>query len=233
MKDQVDALVRRGIAAACLDSTKGRDEYLETMDALRGGRLRILYCAPERLNNEAFVSNIQHIRGGIRLVTIDEAHCISEWGHSFRPDYLKVARFVQESKAERVICLTATATPQVAQDVCNAFNIGASGLFRTTTYRPNLRLMAQSVVKTKEKNLILYQFLKLHPGATIVYVTLQKEAEYLAAELCKKKFPAKAYHAGMEAAARAEVQNAFMASQKLIVGELYFKDLVRRMTNAD
>ncbi len=88
MKDQVDALVRRGIKAASLDSSKSREEYIQTCDMLRNGELRILYCAPERLNNEGFVEQMKYVRGGVRLLAVDEAHCISEWGHAFRPDYL-------------------------------------------------------------------------------------------------------------------------------------------------
>ena len=78
MKDQVDALRKKGISAACLDSTKGREEYLAINQQMRTGTLRLLYCAPERLNNEGFVESIKHIRGGVRLLAVDEAHCISE-----------------------------------------------------------------------------------------------------------------------------------------------------------
>lgn len=94
MKDQVDALVRRGIKAAALDSTKTREEYLKTTEMLRNGELKLLYCAPERLNNEGFLAQMAHVRGGIRLLAVDEAHCISEWGHAFRPDYLSLCCFL-------------------------------------------------------------------------------------------------------------------------------------------
>lgn len=93
MKDQTDALVRRGIKAATLDSTKSREEYLRTTEMIRNGELKLLYCAPERLNNEGFVEHMKHVRGGIRLLAVDEAHCISEWGHAFRPDYLSKSQF--------------------------------------------------------------------------------------------------------------------------------------------
>lgn len=120
MKDQCDALHRRGIAAAVLDSTKTKEEYFQTVDAMKNGTLDMLYCAPERLNNEGFVSSMANVKGGVRLLAVDEAHCISEWGHAFRPDYLKISRFAKEIQAERVVCLTATATPTVAEDVCRA-----------------------------------------------------------------------------------------------------------------
>ena len=165
MKDQVDALQKKKIYAVAMDSTKTRAEFLQINADLKDGKIRLLYCAPERLNNEGFTGSLRHVRGGIRLVAVDEAHCISEWGHSFSmyhfsyspqvrfsidlsgPDYLKIARFVQEIRAERVICLTATATPTVAEDICRAFDIEKGGLFRTAMYRPNLRLLVKVTKK--------------------------------------------------------------------------------------
>ncbi|KAI0405162.1 ATP-dependent DNA helicase recQ [Xylaria palmicola] len=217
MKDQVDALQRRGIPAACLDSTKTYEEQKEINSSMREGRLRILYCAPERLNNEGFVESMKYVPGGIRLVAVDEAHCISEWGHSFRPDYLKVARFVDEIKAERVICLTATATPPVADDICKAFDIAQSNMFRTSPYRPNLQLHATAVKKDDDKLPLLLKFLETHDGPTLVYVTIQRQAEDLANLLSKRGHNTAAFHAGLPTDRKIETQNAFMAGDVRIV----------------
>ncbi|KAI3324447.1 ATP-dependent DNA helicase recQ [Xylariaceae sp. AK1471] len=217
MKDQVDALQSRGIPAACLDSTKTYDESKSINASIQQGRLRLLYCAPERLNNEGFVESIKFVPGGIRLVAVDEAHCISEWGHSFRPDYLKVARFVSEIKAERVICLTATATPRVAEDVRKAFAITESHVFRTSPYRPNLQLHAEAVQTREQKFPRLLKFLEDHTGPTLVYVTVQKQAEDIAERLSKKGHSVAAFHAGLPTEQKIKTQDAFMAGNVRIV----------------
>lgn len=216
MKDQGDALKRLGINAAVMDSTKTREEYLATVDAMRNGKLDILYCAPERLNNEGFVAAMANVQGGVRLLAVDEAHCISEWGHAFRPDYLKVARFAKEIQAERVVCLTATATPQVAKDICSAFDIPPAGLFKTTTYRSNLRLHAQSYQTKSESYPKLRAFLHAHPGPAIIYVTLQKHAEDLAEQLRKHKLKARHFHAGMKPEEKTRCQDEFMSSNEVV-----------------
>jgi hypothetical protein len=217
MKDQVDALLRRGVKAAVLNSSVSRDYYLATQDDLRNGRLDLLYCAPERLNSEGFIASLKDIPGGIRLLAVDEAHCISEWGHSFRPDYLKIARFAKEANVERVICLTATATEKVAKDIRDAFAIPEEGLFKTTMYRPNLRLLAEANPKGADYKAKLVAHLRKHPGPTIVYVTLQKGAETLADDLVKRGFPARPYHAGMSVEVRTKTQDDFLSSKDMIV----------------
>jgi superfamily II DNA helicase RecQ len=217
MKDQVDALLRRRIKAAVLNSSVSRDQYLITQDDLRNGRLDLLYCAPERLNSEGFIASLKDIPGGIRLLAVDEAHCISEWGHSFRPDYLKIARFAKEAQVERVICLTATATEKVAEDIRNAFSIPSEGLFRTTMYRTNLRLLAEPNPKGTDYKAKLVAHLRKYPGPTIVYVTQQKTTEDLAKELTKKGFLARPYHAGMATPVRTKTQDDFLVSPKMIV----------------
>ncbi|CAG9973803.1 unnamed protein product, partial [Clonostachys byssicola] len=223
MKDQVDVLKKKGIAAELLVSSNDWSETKQIYDSIRQGTLRILYCAPERLNNEGFVESMTRVKGGVRLVAVDEAHCISEWGHSFRPDYLKVARFVQEINAERVICLTATATPKVADDVCKAFNISADGVFRTSPYRPNLRLEATPLASGAEKKKLLFEYLETHPGSSLVYVTQQKQAEDLARVLQQKNLSADYFHAGRKADEKKLVQDKFMASKvRIIVATIAF-----------
>ena len=138
MKDHVDYLVGRGIRAARLDSTLTHLEAARVLQQVRRHELQILYVSPERIGMETFRAIIPP--GMVSLFVVDEAHCISEWGHNFRPEYLKLARFAQEIRAERVLALTAPATPQVAADTAAAFGIGPDDIVRTGFYRPNLHL---------------------------------------------------------------------------------------------
>ncbi len=131
MKDQIDALARRGIAARRLDSSLDAHAHREVMSQLRMGSLRLLYVAPERFNNERFRAAMAGLR--ISLFAIDEAHCISEWGHNFRPDYLKLAGIARALKVERVLALTATATQPVLADICRVFDIASADAVRTCT----------------------------------------------------------------------------------------------------
>jgi ATP-dependent DNA helicase RecQ len=215
MKDQIDALAARGIAARRLDSTLSLDEYRGVMDDVRSGRLRLLYVAPERFVNERFCQAIQRAR--IALFAVDEAHCISEWGHNFRPDYLRLARFAEQCRAERVLTLTATATEQVLADICRFFHIEPRCAVRTGFYRPNLTLLATPSTPRERETLLVERLRQREPGPGIVYVTLQRTAEELAARLGDAGFSARPYHAGMEDAARAEIQDWFLAARQGIV----------------
>jgi len=215
MKDQIDALTARGIAAARLDSTLNADQYRGVMQDVRAGALKLLYVAPERFQNERFREAIQHVH--VSLFAVDEAHCISEWGHNFRPDYLKLVEFARRCRAERVLALTATATPQVLDDVCKAFAIDAQCAVRTGFYRPNLTLLT-TPGNVRERDALLIARLRERPaGPTIVYVTLQKTAEEVAGRLSAAGFMAKPYHAGMDDEVRAAVQDWFLKSQSGIV----------------
>jgi ATP-dependent DNA helicase RecQ len=215
MKDQIDGLSRRGIAAARLDSTLSADEYAEAMRQARAGSLRLLYVAPERFQNERFRQAIGQIR--VALFAVDEAHCISEWGHNFRPDYLKLVEFARQCHAERLLALTATATPRVLEDVCRAFNIEPECAIRNSCYRPNLTVLTTPVSFPEHESQLLQRLRERPPGPTIIYVTLQRTAEELAARISRDGFAARAYHAGLDDDVRAAAQDWFMHSTSGIV----------------
>ncbi len=215
MKDQVDFLVSRDVAAGRLDSSLELDETRRLYDDLNSGQLKLLYISPERLGNERFLHVLE--RRDISLLAIDEAHCISEWGHNFRPDYLKIARLAGQLDVGRVLALTATATPDVARDIAQAFAIAEEDVVHTGFYRPNLRLCATPCEASERLELLLSRLRKRPPGPTIVYVTLQRTAEEVASFLSGHGFDARAYHAGMEAEPRHTTQDAFMASDRMIV----------------
>jgi ATP-dependent DNA helicase RecQ len=215
MKDQIDSLRSRGIAAERLDSTLSLDQYRTLMGSLRAGELKLLYVAPERFVNERFRETIQRVR--ISLFAVDEAHCISEWGHNFRPDYLKLVHFAKFCRAERTLALTATATPQVLKDICRAFSIAPECAVRTGFYRPNLTLRT-APIDAAQRDARLIDLLRSRPtGPAIVYVTLQRTAEDIAGKLAAAGFPAKPYHAGMEDEVRASVQEWFQGSNDAVV----------------
>jgi len=216
MKDQIDQLTRRGVAAGRLDSTLSWDEVRTLMDNIRQGNLRLLYVAPERFNNERFREAISRVQ--ISLFAVDEAHCVSEWGHNFRPDYLKLAAFGKLCGAERTLALTATATPKVLDDICSTFDIAPECAVRTGFHRENLTLRF-TPVQAADRDALLRERLTSSgtPGPTIVYVTLQKTAEDVAEALIRAGLPALAYHAGLEDAQRTRVQDWFLESKDAVV----------------
>ncbi|KAL8410414.1 hypothetical protein RB596_000193 [Gaeumannomyces avenae] len=222
MRDQVNTLKRNGVAAESMDSTKTWEQQQEISARMRDGTLRLLYCAPERFDKR-FAESLKQVPGGVRLVAVDEAHCISEWGYQFRPAYLKVARFVQEVKAERTICLTATATTKVVDDICKAFHIAETDIFRTTPYRSNLRLLAKAVERAEDKLDELLSFLKEHKGPTLVYVTGREQTVALAKKLVKAGLRALPFHSRMQNRDKEANQDKFMADEvDIIVATIAF-----------
>jgi len=216
MKDQVDALQTLGIKAARLDSSLGKDETQAIYTSLQDGSLKLLYVSPERLKNERFVQRLSHLN--ISLLAIDEAHCISEWGHNFRPDYLLLADLAKKLRVARVLALTATATPSVAADICRQFAIQPEHHIQTSFARPNLQLRVTPCTADTRIDLLLARLHK-HPrdAATIVYVTLQKTAEEVAAAINATGLNAAHYHAGLKDDEREQVQNQFMGGAVPIV----------------
>ena len=215
MKDQIDSLQARGIAAERLDSSLDEETYRRVTTEIRGGQLKLLFVAPERLGNERFLNLIHGQR--ISLLAVDEAHCISSWGHNFRPDYLKLASAAKALQVERVLALTATATPQVSVDMARAFDIADGDIVNTGFHRPNLELRVTSC-RDDERPALLEQRLRERPaGAAIIYVSLQRHAEEVAERLVKAGFHAKAYHAGMKSEDRVATQEAFMGGEVPII----------------
>ena len=215
MKDQVDFLQERSIPVARLDSSLTADETRQVYTNLNNGHLKLLYVAPERISNERFFASIEDV--SISLMVIDEAHCISEWGHNFRPEYLKLSIAAKKLKVGRVLALTATATPSVVDDIRREFAIPPEAYVNTGFHRPNL-FLEFSPSPALDRIETLKQKLAASPaGPTIVYVTLQKTAESVAEALAEAGHPAKAYHAGMKSEKRSEIQDWFMASTNGIV----------------
>jgi ATP-dependent DNA helicase RecQ len=215
MKDQIDFLEERDIPAARLDSTIELEEVRRIDADLQANRLKLLYVAPERFSNERFIQKLRRLK--IALMVIDEAHCISEWGHNFRPDYLKLARAAHSLGIHRVLTLTATATPAVADDICREFNIAADAFIHTGFYRPNLTLIVSPCGSNEQIDLLITRLKERPRGPTIVYVTLQRTSETVADSLSRKNFTARAYHAGLPNEERESVQNWFMDSSEAIV----------------
>ncbi len=215
MKDQVEFLTAHSVPAARLDSSLERDEVRRVYEDLNAHRLKLLYISPERLGNERFLHLLERRR--ISLLAVDEAHCISEWGHNFRPDYLKIARLAKHLQVERVLALTATATPDVATDIAREFDIADDNIVHTGFYRPNLHLRVTPCAADERSRVLLSRLQQRPLAPTIVYVTLQRTAEEVAGCLSDSGLEARAYHAGMNADARNTVQDAFMASDRMIV----------------
>jgi ATP-dependent DNA helicase RecQ len=215
MKDQIDALQANGIAAARIDSSLSAEEWRSVWDDLQAGRLKLLYVAPERFGNERFLARLR--RQDIAMMAIDEAHCISEWGHNFRPDYLKLARLARSLGVDRVVALTATATPAVAQQIGEAFDIAPEDRVVTGFHRENLFLRATAMPAARRDAHLVERLEALPRGSTVVYVTLQHTAERVATLLANAGFEARAYHAGMKPEARVDVQEWFMAKDDGIV----------------
>ena len=215
MKDQVDSLLQSSVAdAAALHSGLSPEERWEVERKVRTGEIRMLYVAPERLRSLEFVLSLR--RAGVGLFVVDEAHCISEWGHDFRPDYLFLPRAVRDLGSPPVLALTATATPRVRQDIRRSLGMRDPHVEVTSFNRPNLTYRVVPAEK-KEKLARILDVIRSSPPPGIVYATTRKECDELAAELRSSGVDAAAYHAGMGSARRNEVQERFMTDEVGVV----------------
>ena len=209
MKDQLDFLLEKNIPAARLDSTLDRAQYMEVMSRAKQGELKILMISVERFKNERFRFHLNQMR--ISLLVIDEAHCISEWGHNFRPQYLKLPVYRREFNMDRVLLLTATATKAVTRDMIRKFGLEKQDVVSTGFYRKNLFLQVTPTEESVKKARLLKRIQEAPDDPTIVYVTLQKTAQETADFLQAAQIRAHAYHAGMKNEERKIIQDRFMA----------------------
>lgn len=220
MKDQLAFLASKGIAAASIDSTLTPEQNQQVMADTRSGKIKILMVSVERFKNERFRQFIDAVN--VSMLVVDEAHCISEWGHNFRPDYLKLPHYRQELNIPLVLLLTATATKKVKQDMAAKFSILPEHIVQTGFYRQNLDLSVIAV-STAQKNQQLLNSIAEQKGCGIIYVTLQQSAETLANFLSQQGLSAQPYHAGFISEKRQAIQDDFMAGKvQIIVATIAF-----------
>jgi ATP-dependent DNA helicase RecQ len=209
MKDQVDALHANGIAADVINSSRTPAEIAAIIAQVRLGNLKILYIAPERLSVPGFDSLLQSIK--ISLIAIDEAHCISEWGHDFRPDYRNLRLLRSKFASVPIIALTATATEKVRDDIVELLSLKNAQIFTSSFNRPNL---SYEVLPKKESLQTILALLEQYRGmSVIIYCFSRNDTESLATNLNNHEFKAATYHAGLDAKKRKENQEKFIRDE--------------------
>jgi len=213
MKDQVDALVANGVRAAMYNSTLAADEARSVLARLHNDELDLLYVAPERMMRPGFINSLEHIP--LALIAIDEAHCVSQWGHDFRPEYAALGELRQHFPEVPFIALTATADPQTREDIINVLGLHKAQYFVTSFDRPNIRY---SVLEKHQPRSQLLRFLgNQGDGSGIIYALSRKRVEEIAGFLCERGYSAAAYHAGLTADTRKYVQERFIRDDLPIV----------------
>jgi ATP-dependent DNA helicase RecQ len=212
MKDQVDKLPPRIAATATfVNSSLSAEESAARLAKVASGETRLVYAAPERLRQASFVEMLRRV--GIGLVVVDEVHCVSMWGHDFRPDYLFIRRGLEELGGPPFLGMTATATPETAREIGVALGRKPE-VVHTTVVRPNLRYEVASVTNAEDRLRILVERLRrLGGGSAIVYARSRRSTEEIARVLCGHGFRADHYHAGLEASERTRVQDDFVADR--------------------
>ena len=215
MQDQLEKLDELGIAAAQLNSKLSREQEQAALQALRAGQARIVFCTPERLVTPEFMAVLRQARPS--LVVVDEAHCISRWGHDFRPAYLEIGAALDALGRPPVLALTATATEAVVDDIRQQLGAPAMRLINTGMYRPNLQLAVRQVTNAEERAEQALQRVRATPGAGIVYAATVKAAQELHGQLLAAGEAAVLYHGKLRAAQRSEAQEAFMSGAQRVM----------------
>ena len=215
MKDQVDALERLQLPATFINSSLDEAAMRERLDGVASGRFKLVYIAPERFYSGRFVERLGRVR--VARVAVDEAHCISQWGHDFRPSYLKLGEALAAMQRPPVLALTATATPEVRQDIVAQLGIGADRVLVTGFDRPNLRYLVRRRDADAEKAEELLRIIGGLEGSGIVYTGTRKSVDSLSEALRQRSIRAVGYHAGMEEAARTRAQDDFLEERASVI----------------
>src|SRR6185436_15329131 len=219
MKDQVDALHARQLPATFINSSIPETEQWSRIEALRRGQFKLVYVAPERFRSSRFLEALKSIK--VSLFAVDEAHCISTWGHDFRPDYLRLKTVVQalngEGRRAQTLALTATATPYVRSDIIQQLGLNNPETFVSGFDRPNLTIDVVHTEKEREKIARIKRLAKSHEGSGIIYAATRKAVEQVTQQLQAQGLSASAYHAGMSDGLRVRAQEEFMAGRTQMI----------------
>ena len=212
MKDQIAQLEKKGIKALTIESKSSVDEIVTLFDNLKFGKYKLLYLSPERLNSEFILNKLKQIQ--VNLIAIDEAHCISEWGHDFRPSYRFIHKVREIHPDVNIIALTATATKKVTEDIIENLNLKQTAIFKKSFFRENL---AYQVIQNENKIGKLEKIFKKNPYPTIIYVGSRRKTEDISNLINSKGYPSTFYHGGMTSKSKSEAFNSWMKEEKLIM----------------
>ena len=208
MKDQVLHLKERGILADAIYADKSRSEILQTLDNTIFGGVKILYVSPERLASEMFQTKLRHIH--VSFITVDEAHCISQWGYDFRPSYLQIADIREMKPGVPILALTATATPEVVEDIQEKLHFSEKNVFKMSFERKNL---AYVVREAEDKQSEMIHILQSVGGSAIIYVRSRKRTKEMAQLLSQQGITATFYHAGLDPDVKDQRQKAWQKDE--------------------
>jgi ATP-dependent DNA helicase RecQ len=212
IKDQVDALRARGVAAAGLTSALSPSQVAAHLGELEAGALSLVYVAPERFRSQSFLATLGRAAHLISLLAVDEAHCVSAWGHDFRPDYLRIAPVIARLRPARLVAVTATATPQVREDIVRKLRFDNPAVIVRGFDRSNLRFFVEEIDRPRAKPARILSLVthRRRGGTALVYAATRRRAEAYGAHLIEAGIRAAVYHAGLDPDQRARIQDGFM-----------------------